>query len=140
MSQANFIKFCGFIVHSYPNNMTVSDFLGKIVVPIKIFYFLSVASPNVALIPTDQCCSNSIFKVLLQLSPTRPFHFGPTLNIKSSLMLRVVHSKNQETTWVKNIEFYKRNCFCCYVIKLAGETAKKALLSLIYQSSEIYCL
>ena len=62
---------------------------------ILIFY----PSPNVALTPTDQSCSNSIFMVLLQLSPTHPFHFGPSLNIKGTLMLRVVHNKNQETEW-----------------------------------------
>ena len=74
--------------------MALSDFPGKIFVPGKMFNFLSVMSPNVALTPTDQSCSNSIFKVLLQLSPTRPFHFGPTLNIKDTLMLRVVNIRN----------------------------------------------
>ena len=98
MAQTIFIKFCGFIVHSYPNNMALSDFPGKIFVTGKIFNFLSVASPNVALKPTDQSCSNSIFKVLLQLYPTRAIHFGPTLNIKGTLMLRVVQNKKQETT------------------------------------------
>ena len=33
---------------------------------------------------------------LLQLSPARPFHFRPTLNIKGTLMLRVVHIKNKK--------------------------------------------
>ena len=108
--------------------MALSDFPEKIFVPGKMFSFLSVASPNVALTPTDQSCSNSIFKVLLQLSPTRPFNFGPTLNIKGTLILRVVHNKKQETTWVKTWNFTNViNCFCCFVIKSAGEIAKKVL-------------
>ena len=70
--------------------MALSDFPGKVFVPRKnlIFY----PSPNVAPTPTDQSCSNSI-------SPTRPFHFGPTLNIKGTLMLRVVHMRNKK--WSK---------------------------------------
>ena len=96
MAQTIFIKFCGFIAHSYPSNMALSDFPGKIFVPGNIFNFLSFASPNVALRPTDHSCSNSIFKVLLQLSSIRRFHFGPTLNIKGTLMLRVVHIRNKK--------------------------------------------
>ena len=43
MAQTIFIKFCGFIVHSSPNNMALSDFPEKIIVPRKMFNFLSVA-------------------------------------------------------------------------------------------------
>ena len=49
------------------------------------------------------------------------------------LILRVVHNKNQETTWVKTWNFTNViNCFCCYVINLAGETAKNVLLPIIW--------
>ena len=57
-----------------------------------MFYLL----PNVAPKPTDQSCSNSIFGALLQLSPARPFNFRPTLNIKDTLMLRLVHIRNKK--------------------------------------------
>ena len=53
-------------------------------------------SPDVAPKPTDKSCSNSIFRVLLQLSPAHPFHFRPILNIKDTLMLRVVHIRNKK--------------------------------------------
>ena len=100
MDPTNFIKFCRFIVHWTPNNMALSAFperkpeIRKYI--ILIFY---PSSPNVAPKPTDHTCSNFIFRVLLQLSPARPFHFGPTLNINGTLMLTVVHKrpKKQET-------------------------------------------
>ena len=70
--------------------MALSAFPGKILLTRKIFFnFLS--APNVAPKPTDQSCSNSIFRVLLQLSPDSPFHFRPSLNIKGS------SRKKQET-------------------------------------------
>ena len=53
-------------------------------------------SRNVAPKPTDQSCSNSIFRVLWQLSPARSFHLRPTLNIKDTIMLRVVHIRNKK--------------------------------------------
>ena len=53
-------------------------------------------SPNVAPKENDQSCSNSIFRVLLQLSPARPFHFRPTINIKGTLMLRIFHIRNKK--------------------------------------------
>ena len=61
----------------------------------------------------------------LQLYPASPFHFQPTIYIKDTLMLRLVHieNKKRKTNMI--------NCFCSYVIKLAGETAKKVLLSVI---------
>ena len=76
--------------------MALSNFPEKTLYLEKILIFYP--SPNVALTPTDQSCSNSIFKVLVQSSPTRPFHFGPTPNIKGTVMLRLVHNKNQVTT------------------------------------------
>ena len=41
-------------------------------------------SPNVATKPTDQSCSNSIFRIHLQISPGH-FYFRRTLKIKGSL-------------------------------------------------------
>ena len=41
--------------------------------------------PNVAPKATDQFCSNSLSKALLQLYAVRRFHFRPTLKIKGSL-------------------------------------------------------
>ena len=80
--------------------------------------------------PTDQSCSNSIFRVLLQLSLASPFHFQPSLNIKGTLMFDIRNKKRTEwQTW----NFTNMiNCFCCYVIKSAGETAKKVLLSIFW--------
>ena len=73
---------------------------------------------------------------LLQLSPAHPFHFRPTLNIKDTLMLRVVpirdKKRNNKPGILQTWHFTNMiNSFCFYVIKLAGETAKKALLSVI---------
>ena len=90
-------------------------------------YFLIFSlSHNVAPKPTDQSCSTSIFRIVLQLSPASPFHYRPSLNIKDTLMLRVVHIRNKKRsnkhgilqTW-------------SIVIKSSGETAKKVLLSVI---------
>ena len=83
--------------------------------------------------PTDQSCSNSIFRVLLQLSPASPFHFRPNLNIKVTLMLRIVHVRNKKRSeWQTRNFTHKINCFCCYIIKSAEEAAKKVLLSVIW--------
>ena len=60
---------------------------------IKIEGITFYLSPNVVPKPTYLSCSNLIFTVLLQLSLAHPFHFQPTLNIKGTLMLRVVHIK-----------------------------------------------
>ena len=89
MAPTIFIKFCGFIVHSNPKNMALSAFSGKVLLTRK-FFFNFLSAPNVAPKPTDQSCSNSIVRLLLQLSPASPFHFRPRLNIKGTLMLRVV--------------------------------------------------
>ena len=70
------IKFCGFIVHSKPNNMTLSAIPGKISETRKIvFNFLSVASPNVAPKPTSQSRAHSISRVPLQISLAHFFAF-----------------------------------------------------------------
>ena len=132
MAPTIFIKFCWFIEHSNPKNMALSAFPRKILLTRKIFFnFLS--PPNVAHKPTEQSCSNSIFRVLLQLYPTRPIHFGPTLNIKGTLMLRVVHIRNKKRSNKHGIlQTWSINCFYCYVIKSAGEIAKKVLLSIIW--------
>ena len=74
MAPTILIKFCGFIVHSKPNNMILSAFAGKIPVTRKIIYnFLSVA--NVAPKPTGQSRSNSVSKVPLQISLAHFFVF-----------------------------------------------------------------
>ena len=128
MAQMIFIKLCGFIAHSNPKNTTLSAFPGKILLTRKIF-FSFLCSPNVAPKPTHQYCSNSIFRVLLQLSPASPFYFRPSHNIKGSLMLRVVPLRNKKRTDYRHVILQTlSNCFCCYVIKPAGEIAKKVLL------------
>ena len=60
------------------------------------YFLIFYLSPKLQPKPTDQSCSNSIFRVLLQLSPVRPFHFRPTFNIKGTLMLRVFHIRNKK--------------------------------------------
>ena len=132
MAPTILIKFCGFIVHSNPKNMALSAFPGKILLTKKIF-LIFYSSPYVAPKPTDQSCSNSIYRVLLQLSPASPFHFRPSLNIKGTWMLRVVHIRNKNRPDWQTWNFTNMiNCFCCYVIKSAGEIAKKVLLSIIW--------
>ena len=59
-------KFCGFIVHSKPNNMTLSAFPRKIPETRKIVFKFS-KSAKIAPKPTDQYCSNSISGVHLQI-------------------------------------------------------------------------
>ena len=45
------------------------------------------------------------------------------------LKLRVAHIRNKKRTW----NFTNMiNCFCCYVIKSAGEIAKRVLLSIFW--------
>ena len=128
MAQTIFINFCGFIVglHSNPKNMALSAFSGKIFLTGKIFFnFLS--APNVATKPTDQSCSDPIFRVLSQLSPDWPIHCLPCLNIKG------VHIRNKKRTDWHTWNFTNMmNCFCRYVIKSTGEIAKKVLLSIFW--------
>ena len=107
------IKFCGFIVHSNLNNMILSAIPGKIPETKKNFFFYQ--SPNLAIKPTNQSCSNSIFRVLLQVYPASTFHFRPSLNIMGTLMFRIVHIRNGVT----NMEFYKHHqlfLLLCYEI------------------------
>ena len=61
------IKFCGFIVHTKHNNMTLSAFPGKIPETGKI-YFNFFSSPNAGPKRIHQSRSNSISRVLLQIS------------------------------------------------------------------------
>ena len=82
----------------------------------KNMFFIFYPSPNVAPKPTDQSRSNSILRVVLQLSPASPFLFGP----------------KQETEWQTWNFTNMLNCFRGYVIKSAGETTKKVLLSVIW--------
>ena len=77
-----------------PQQYGTFDFSRKILIT-RIIFLIFYLQPNVAPKSNDQFCSNSIFRVLLQLSPARPFHFRPTLNIKGTLMLRVVHIRNK---------------------------------------------
>ena len=82
------IKFCGFIVHSKPNNMTLSALPGKIPETRKIVLNFC-RSPNVALKLTHQSRSHSISRVPLQLSPAYFFVF----DLPSKL--RVVHIRKK---------------------------------------------
>ena len=67
MSSTIFIKFCVFIVHSKPNNMTLSAFPGKIPETGKIYlkFFLS---PNAGPKPIHQSRSKSISRVVYKIS------------------------------------------------------------------------
>ena len=126
-----FIKFCGFIVYLNPKYMALSAFPEKILTR-KIFFNI-LSARNVAPKPSDQSCSNSIFRVLLQLSQASPFHFRPNLNIKGIILLRVVHIRNKKRNDWQTWNFTNMiNCFCCYVIKSAAEIAKKVLLSIFW--------
>ena len=131
MSPTIFIKFCGFIVHSNPRNMALSAFPRKILLTRKIFFNFLYA-PNVAPKPTDQCFSNSIFRVLLQLSPVSPFHFRPSFNIKGTLMLRVVHIRNKKRTdW---------QTWSIVFVAMLLNRQERSPRKYCYQSSEICCL
>ena len=49
------------------------------------------------------------------------------LNVKGS------SHKKQETNWLTDMEFTNMiNCFCCYLIKSAGEIANKVFLSIFW--------
>ena len=84
-------KFCGFIEHSRPNNMTLSAFPEKIPETRKIV-LIFCPSPNVSPKPTGQSRSHSISRVPLQISVARFFVF----DLPSKL--RIVHIR-------KNIKF-----------------------------------
>ena len=89
MALTLFIKCCRFIVHSTPQQYDTIGYSREFPETKKkkrkkllIFYL----SPNVATKPTDQCSSNSIFRVPLKTSPACfIFYYRPTLKIKGSL-------------------------------------------------------
>ena len=109
MAPTILFKFCVFIVHSKPNNMTLSAFSGKILELEKQFLIFWLTR-NVASKTTDQYCSNSISGVPLQIFPVSLFLyffffffficFRSTLKMKGSS-----HQKK-----IKNYCFLK-NCF-----------------------------
>ena len=88
MAPTIFIKFCGFIVNSIPNNAILANFPGKIPETGKI-YFKFFPSPNSGPKPTHQSRWNSICRVLLQISLSITFVFD--LPFK----LRVVHVRKK---------------------------------------------
>ena len=98
------IKFCGFIVHSKPKNMTLSVFPGKIPETRKIV-FIFCSSLNVAPKPTGQSRSHSICRVPLQISLAHFFRFRPTPKIKGSWptkkILIFLSSKMAPTIFIK---------------------------------------
>ena len=65
MAPTILIKFCVFIVHSKPNNMTISAFPGQIRETRKIVFNFHPL-PNVAPKLTDQSRSHSMSRVPLQ--------------------------------------------------------------------------
>ena len=83
------IKFCGFMVHSKPNNMTLLPFPGKIPETRKIVFLIFCPSPNVAPKLNDQSRSHSISRVPLQIYPACSFVF----DLPSKL--RVVHIRKK---------------------------------------------
>ena len=96
MTPTIFIKFCVFMIHSNPNNMTLSAFPEKIPETGKI-YFNFFSSPNAGPKRTHQFRSKSISRVLSQISRTLFFSFHPNPKIKGSL-----HKKK-----IKNFYFLK---------------------------------
>ena len=80
--QRFWLNFCGFIVHSKPNNVTLSAFPGKIPETRKIV-LIFYTTLNLAPKPTEQSRSHSISRVPLQISLARFSRFRSTLKIKS---------------------------------------------------------
>ena len=83
------IKFCGFIEHSKPNNMTLSAFPEKSLKPEKVF-LIFCPSAKIAPKPTDQSCSNIISGVPLQISSACSFGFRATPKIKGSSHKKII--------------------------------------------------
>ena len=83
-------KFCVFIAHSKPNNMTLTAFPGKIPETSKIVFLIFCPSPIVAPKPTDQSRSHSISRVPLEISLARFFVFYLTLKIKDSSLKKKI--------------------------------------------------
>ena len=95
--------------------------------PRKIFWFSVWMLPDVAHKPTDRSRRNSISRALFSKISLCYFVSDP------SLKLRVVYIRNKKWTEWQTWNFTNMiNCFCCYVIKSAGETAKSVLLSVIW--------
>ena len=107
----------------------------KIVVSRIIYFFNFLSAPGVAPKPTHESCSNSIFRALLQLSPASPFHFRPMLNIKSTLMLRVVDIRNELTDRHGILQTWS---FVSVAMLLNQQ--ERPPRKYCYQSCEIYCL
>ena len=91
-------------------------------------------SRNVAPKPTDQSCSSSIFRLHLQLSPTHPFHFRPTLNIKDAWTLRVVHMINKKQSDKHGI---LQTWLIFFFFAMLLNQQKRPPRTYCYQSSEI---
>ena len=98
MAPTILIEFCGFIVHSKPNNTTLSAFPGKIPGTRKIVFLIFCPSPNVVPKPTDQSCSNSISGVPLQIFSVSFFYLPSKWT--------VVHIRKKLKMFV-----YWKNCF-----------------------------
>ena len=101
MAATIFIKFCGFIVHSKTNNMTLSVFPGK---SLKLENYFLIYCPSSKHWPTR---SNSIY--LANISRTF-FRFRQTLKIKGSSYkkkkLKIsIFSKMAPTILIKFCEF-----------------------------------
>ena len=130
-----FIKFLWVYCTFEPQQYGTIGFSRKILVT-RIIYLIFSLPPTVAPKPTDQSCSNSIFMVLLQLSPAPSFRFRPTLNIKDTLMLRIVHIRNKKRSDKHEI---LQTCSIVFVAMLLNQQ-ERSPRKYCYQSSEIYCL
>ena len=81
MATTIFIKFCGFIVHSKHNNMTLFPEKSlKLEKYILNFFLFPIVGPK----PTHQSRSKWISRILLQLSRSLTFSFRPNPKIKGS--------------------------------------------------------
>ena len=97
----------------------------KILETKKNYFFIFYPSPSVAIKPIN------LLQIRYLESPCKYFHpvfflFRSILKIKGSLLKK--HCKRTEwQTW--NFNKYVKYCFCCYVIKPAGEAV---LLSVVW--------
>ena len=67
-----------------------------------------------------------------------PVHFGPALNIKGTLMLRVVHNKKTRNDLSEKHEFYKRDQL--FFVAMLLNQQERPPGKYCYHSSESYCL
>ena len=81
MAQTILSKLCVLIVHSVPKNMILSAFPGKIPETGKMISFF-FQSTNVGPKPTDQPRSNSVYRILLQISQVCIFIFDLLLKLR----------------------------------------------------------